>query len=232
MLSNKQMQTNLKYYLGYYTGAIDGIVGVKTKAAVKAFQRDNKLTVDGKYGPITDAKLIEKVKYCQKRLGVSEDGRIGNITIGAVKTFQRKNGLAVTGVINKDTLTKLQTLVGSTVNWGSVKYFKKAEFKCDCNGAFCNGYPAEISPVLVALLDRARAHFGKPMKITSGLRCKKRNAQLSGSIANSKHLSGKAADVWIIGAAGNNNELVKWFKSQSEVSYCYTGFGAVHVDVK
>lgn len=42
---------------GYYTGAVDGIYGSKTVAAVKYFQRSNGLTVDGKCGPKTLAAL-------------------------------------------------------------------------------------------------------------------------------------------------------------------------------
>ena len=61
---------------------------------------------------------------------------------------------------------------------------------------------------------------------------KKRNAELAGSSPVSKHLEGKAADVWIVGTAANNAALVKWFQAQPEVNYSYTGFGAVHVDVK
>lgn len=38
---------------GYYTGAVDGIFGSKTLAAVKSFQRANGLTVDGIAGPQT-----------------------------------------------------------------------------------------------------------------------------------------------------------------------------------
>lgn len=40
-----QIQTKLKNW-GYYTGAIDGIYGSKTLAAVKYFQTKNGLTVD------------------------------------------------------------------------------------------------------------------------------------------------------------------------------------------
>ena len=42
---------------GYGVGAIDGIFGVKTREAVKAFQAENGLTVDGIVGPKTWAKL-------------------------------------------------------------------------------------------------------------------------------------------------------------------------------
>ncbi len=53
---NKQVQQKLKD-LGYYNGAIDGIFGSKTVQAVKNFQRDYGLTVDGIVGKNTLAKL-------------------------------------------------------------------------------------------------------------------------------------------------------------------------------
>ena len=52
----KTVQTKLKNW-GYYTGAIDGIYGTKTKTAVKNFQKKNGLTVDGIVGPKTAAAL-------------------------------------------------------------------------------------------------------------------------------------------------------------------------------
>lgn len=42
---------------GYSVGAIDGIFGTRTREAVKAFQAENGLTVDGIVGPKTWAKL-------------------------------------------------------------------------------------------------------------------------------------------------------------------------------
>ncbi|MBD5395835.1 MAG: hypothetical protein HDR71_16590 [Lachnospiraceae bacterium] len=42
---------------GYSVGTIDGIFGIKTLEAVKAFQAENGLTVDGIVGPKTWAKL-------------------------------------------------------------------------------------------------------------------------------------------------------------------------------
>lgn len=43
--------------LGYYNGSIDGIYGVQTKNAVKRFQQDRNLTVDGIAGEKTLAAL-------------------------------------------------------------------------------------------------------------------------------------------------------------------------------
>ena len=42
---------------GYYQGPVDGVIGSKTKAAIRAFQEANDLKVDGKVGPKTWAKL-------------------------------------------------------------------------------------------------------------------------------------------------------------------------------
>ncbi len=52
------LQTQLKT-LGYYSGPIDGDFGRGTAKAVKAFQRDQKIAVDGKVGSGTQSKLNE-----------------------------------------------------------------------------------------------------------------------------------------------------------------------------
>ena len=52
----KQIQTKLKNW-GYYSGSVDGVYGSATESAVKAFQRKNGLTVDGKAGPQTLAAM-------------------------------------------------------------------------------------------------------------------------------------------------------------------------------
>ena len=53
---NKVIQQRLKKW-GYYTGAIDGILGAKSVAAIKKFQKNNGLVVDGIVGPKTAAKI-------------------------------------------------------------------------------------------------------------------------------------------------------------------------------
>ncbi|MDP3143645.1 MAG: peptidoglycan-binding domain-containing protein [Candidatus Omnitrophota bacterium] len=52
----ENIQTALKN-AGYYTGAIDGKIGPKSKKAIEAFQKDNGLKADGKVGSKTWAKL-------------------------------------------------------------------------------------------------------------------------------------------------------------------------------
>ena len=52
----RQIQTKLKSW-GYYSGSVDGIYGSATEQAVRAFQKKNGLTVDGKAGPKTLAAM-------------------------------------------------------------------------------------------------------------------------------------------------------------------------------
>lgn len=112
---------------GLYPAAIDGFLGPKTMAAVRAFQRKKHLLVDGIPGPKTWAALG---RYSRYRLGgrvlvpgdsgwdVSEaqfllrihgfepgplDGFMGTRSEEAVRRFQRATGLHVDGVIGPAT---------------------------------------------------------------------------------------------------------------------------------
>jgi len=53
---NKIIQQRLKSW-GYYNGAVDGILGPKSIAAIKKFQKNNGLVADGIVGPKTAAKI-------------------------------------------------------------------------------------------------------------------------------------------------------------------------------
>ena len=62
----KSIQQKLKNW-GYYSGAVDGVYGAKTKAAVVSFQKKNGLTADG----IVGAKTL-------KALGISDGTASGS----------------------------------------------------------------------------------------------------------------------------------------------------------
>lgn len=51
----------LLYYLGYYTGKIDGDWGTKSKEATENFQRAYNLDPDGVFGKATKAKILEAI---------------------------------------------------------------------------------------------------------------------------------------------------------------------------
>lgn len=105
---------------GCYTGAASGTFDVATATAVKSFQKANRLTVDGKAGPATMAKLESgsavnpmEVQQRLKDLGYYDgdvDGNFGPLSTSAVKAFQKGNGFTgkeVNGVLNSNTMTAL-----------------------------------------------------------------------------------------------------------------------------
>lgn len=64
-MTNAQKQC-LLCYLGYYTEAIDGLLGAKSTAATKEFQTDYGLTVDGIFGPKTEETILKAVTGAMK----------------------------------------------------------------------------------------------------------------------------------------------------------------------
>jgi len=68
----KQKQWQL-YYLGYYSGELDGIWGSQSKAAAVRFQKDHDLDADRIFGALTIAKSIDIIQNVQKEI---TDGKI------------------------------------------------------------------------------------------------------------------------------------------------------------
>jgi N-acetyl-anhydromuramyl-L-alanine amidase AmpD len=61
----KDLQEALKT-LGYDPGTIDGVIGPKTMQAVRKFQREQQLAVDGVAGPQTKGRMITLLKAIKK----------------------------------------------------------------------------------------------------------------------------------------------------------------------
>ncbi|MEA2217570.1 MAG: hypothetical protein QOJ35_196 [Solirubrobacteraceae bacterium] len=115
--------------LAFKPGQADGIFGVYTESAVKAFQVWAQVTSDGVVGPLTWEKLDDAdktdptlregskgvaVRGLQRRLidagyGVDDiDGRFGPQTEAAVRAFQKANGLDVDGIAGPQTWGRLR----------------------------------------------------------------------------------------------------------------------------
>ncbi len=60
------VQTQLNK-LGFYKGPVDGKFGYRTYQAVRAFQRNNRLKVDGVVGPLTWARLFSSKAVASKK---------------------------------------------------------------------------------------------------------------------------------------------------------------------
>ena len=132
----RAVQKRLKE-LGFYKSGVDGYFGPVTEAAVKAFQKANGLTVDGKVGEKTLTKMngkgarpivtpdlsrdvylqlgtwSKKVETMQRRLielgwlEGSVTGIYDEVTEAAVSAFQKEAELWVDGIASPDTLKKL-----------------------------------------------------------------------------------------------------------------------------
>ncbi len=120
--------------LGFKPGEVDGIFGVFTESAVRAFQTWATVVADGIVGELTWEKLDDadktdptlqegskgvSVRGLQRRLiaggfGPDEiDGRFGPKTAAAVRAFQEQNGLDVDGIVGPNTWDRLRNPDGS-----------------------------------------------------------------------------------------------------------------------
>ena len=178
------------------------------------------------------------------------DGIYGPLSRKALEDFQRDfGGLTVTGEGNEETDMAMRHAVAHGIPerqqmesgskqetgsfWDHIRYWTREEFKCRCgeyHAPYCDGFPAEPDQTLVELLDDIRAHFGRPARRSSGLRCPQHNRDSKG-VSNSKHLTGKAMDFFVEGTAG---ETVRAYAAADpRCAYAYVIEGSyVHVEVK
>ena len=255
-MNNKQKQWQL-YFLEYYgdsTRDIDGIFGPKTQAGTLQFQKEffpDPIAHDGIFGGSTAAKSMEVIDRIQEILqsfvpDLKDDGLAGPKTVAAMEVYQAAHLLPVTGRVDDATWELLmleiprqeaaETPVPEADTgdhprtfWDDIEHFKRDEFRCKCGGRYCNGFPAEPQELLVRLAERARMHFGAPAHNVSCLRCPTWNAK-SGGVANSQHMYGEAMDIRIDGVTAD--QLLAFFKKQSEVRYCYKiNSTNVHFDI-
>ena len=172
------------------------------------------------------------------------DGISGPGTTQAIKDFQEDNGLEKDGIAGVNTQEALVKAVSedrfkSTFEnqendeeigeyWDNIKYFKRQEFACPCPR--CGGFPVEPKQLLVEKCDEVRGHFGKPMTISSGVRCQAHNDELSGSVPNSRHVKGKAVDFAVSGVSGS--KVKAYVDTLPGIRYSYIISGNwVHMDI-
>lgn len=138
------------------------------------------------------------------------DGAMGRNTQAAVRRFQADYGLTADGDPGAATQKMLIGAVAGTAVkvdkpadagqaqagtfWDDIQYFTRAEFRCQCGGKYCNGYPAEPAEETVRMADEIRRRAGVPLNVNSGVRCKRHNAEVGG-VSNSLHTTGQAVDL-------------------------------------
>lgn len=114
--------------------------------------------------------------------------------------------------------------------WDEIEFFDKEEMRCKCGRRYCDGYPHEIQPLLMQILDRARKWSGQPIVIISGLRCEDWN-RIQGGVVNSQHMYGEAVDVYFYGKTPA--QALAWLQNQPDVRYAYLikNSNNIHFDI-
>ena len=106
------------------------------------------------------------------------------------------------------------------------EHFSKEEFDCQCG---CGNGDIVISENLVFELECVRIHYGKPMRINSGIRCLSHNRKI-GSRDTSSHIKGLAVDIGCRDM-GTRLELVKHLLRDAEFTRIGFHREFIHVDV-
>ena len=104
------------------------------------------------------------------------------------------------------------------------KNFDAKEFRCECGGRYCCGFPDYMKPVELNAIQLVRDHYKKPITVTCGLRCSKYNSALTGSVPNSPHKTGRAIDFYQQGVTdtyANRQAAIKYMKTIPGFNYCY-----------
>ena len=180
------------------------------------------------------------LRYCGFYAGAI-DGLWGEQSQLATIDFQRSYMDTVDGIFGPETEKRILEVVASGEKpiadkmsatadwWQGIRYFTRAEFKCKCGGQFCDGYPAEMQEAVVKIADAARAHFGRPAHVISGLRCKQWNAH-EGGVETSQHMYGEAIDLCIEGVSAETLRQFAAAQPGHRYSYCINSTN-VHFDI-
>lgn len=182
--------------------------------------------------------LLQYLGYYESEV----DGIWGPLTEDALRRFQSDYGvITADGALRAETEKALKDAVcigmpkydkpDTGTFWDHIRYWTRDEFRCQCGGKYCNGFPAEPDQTLVELVDDLRHRAGAPGYRSSGLRCKIWNG-IQGGVANSRHLSGKALDFRIQGMTGEQLLALAQSDKRTRYSYIIDNGPYVHVDVE
>lgn len=160
---------------------------------------------------------LDERKAIFKELGLEYN----EATIKALQSKYMLRKKDADGIYGTNTDNMLRTV------WNTLrltKNFDPKEFRCDCSGRFCCGFPSYMKANELMHIQTIRSHYGKPITVTQGLRCSGRNKELRGSVVNSGHLKGRAIDFYQKGVTdtlANRKVSIKWIKTQPNHKYTY-----------
>lgn len=160
---------------------------------------------------------------------------LGEYNSANIKKFQKKYMLRKSdwdGIYGTDTDNLLRHVYNVKTY---TRNFAPEEFRCECGGRHCSGYPNSMKRIQLEHLQFIRSYYGKPMTVTCGLRCKGYNAECNGSVANSLHLKGYATDFYMVGVTdtlANRKKAINIIKKLKRHHYTYgNGINSVGASV-
>lgn len=159
----------------------DGLAGKMTVEATKKYQIANGLEATGLCSQELLNKLDIDIKEAANRSSTDHTTSAAPSTTPTIVT----------------TTTTISKVTGGDF-WKEIRYFTREDFRCQCGGKYCNGFPVEPEEKMVRTVDAIREAAGVPIEIVraggSGIRCTRHNANVGG-VYNSEHLHGRAADL-------------------------------------
>lgn len=124
--------------------------------------------------------------------GIAVDG------FGGPETDKTLKHAVAIGFLLREPVSEDNNVPTTGTFWDEIEFFDREEFRCQCGGKYCDGFPVEPQEQLVRTVDEIRRRLGVPVQIVtaggSGVRCPRHNANVGG-VANSDHLTGNAADL-------------------------------------
>ena len=125
----KQIQTKLKNW-GYYKGSVDGIYGSGTLAAVKSFQKKNRLSVDG----IAGTKTLQAMGIFNSSNSSSSSSNSSNLNLKSRFVYAEARGEPYSGqvavaavILNRVKSSKFPNTVSGVV-------YQQGAFTCVSDG--------------------------------------------------------------------------------------------------
>lgn len=160
----------------------------------------------------------------------SLDNLAGPQTQAAIKAFQTDHSLEADGMVGPLTHEALfqNTNPVPAQEDQLTSHFNRQEFKCCCEGRYCDGFPNEMNSDLLIKLEALRQTLNTPIIVTSGIRCPTRNQEVGG-IGNSKHLTGHAVDCYAPGFS--IYDLAEAAKTQGVGVILYEDEGFCHLEI-
>ena len=148
---------------------------------------------------------------------------LAELGYASVKDFQKDvlYPQYVDGIYGQQTENALISAINVKRN---TKNFSVKEFRCECGGKYCCGYPSTLKVEMLKNIQSIRDHWGRPVTVTCGLRDRTYNSKLGGSIQNSLHLSGQAVDFYQRGVTdtlANRKASIRWIKTLPNHHYTY-----------